>query len=663
MALALGIDTGGTYTDAVLVDYATNQILACNKALTTYYDLAIGIREAMSHVLGNRADEVCLVSISTTLATNAIVEGNGAPVCSLLIGYDQVFDSKADLTVVLGTPYYALIDGGHESNGEERSPLDVTAASRAILEHAKHVAGYAVSGYFGTRNPAHELAVRDLVRELTGKPVTCGHELTSQLDAVRRSVTATLNASLVPLLRDLIASVQSELERHGVHAPLMVVKGDGSLVSAAFAEQRPIETVLSGPAASVVGAQHMGGGGSAVVVDMGGTTTDIAVLQDGRPRLNKEGAQVGRWRTMVEAIDVHTVGLGGDSRVWLDPENDLQIGPRRVIPLSLLGKDYPHIKIELDEQAAHQRLGPDAGEFLVLQRSDWADPSELPAPVAELLRVLRDGPCSVTWVNKLLRHPELYARYLERLERTGIVARSGFTPSDAAHCLGLYQDWDVETARSGAAVLGRRCKMEPLQLCQTVRQHTSRLIAAQIVTKLLHDEGINGEHNVLQDALIRRALDPDNSSQVRCALTLTPAIVAIGAPVSTYFPMVGELLHSRVNIPAYTGVANAIGAVVGGVVMPVRMLVLPEQESAGYRVHTPNEMRHLESLGAALEYAEDQGRALALALARQAGAEDIRLQVQRQDHKAPVGDGWGDDLYIGTDLTVTAIGRPRLAEE
>ncbi|MHB9034458.1 MAG: hydantoinase/oxoprolinase family protein [Anaerolineae bacterium] len=661
MALALGLDTGGTYTDAVLINYETGEVLAQAKALTTRYNLSLGINEAISQVLGDNSDAICLVSISTTLATNAIVEGNGAPVCALLIGYDQVFNPNADLAKILGTPYYALIDGGHESNGEEVCSLDITAASRAILQHAGHVAGFAVSGYFGTRNPAHENAVRDLVVELTGKPVTCGHELTSQLDAVRRAVTATLNASLIPLLSDLVASVQSELHARHIQAPLMVVKGDGSLVSAAFAEQRPIETVLSGPAASVVGAQHLGGEGSAIVVDMGGTTTDIAVLQDGRPRLNKDGAQVGQWRTMVEAIDVHTVGLGGDSRVWLDLEGDLQIGPRRVVPLSLLARQWPFIKDELREQSGYQRLGPDAGEFLLLQRADWADPSSLPAPVAELLDALHDRPRSMTWANQVLRHPELYARYVEQLIRTGVIARSGFTPSDAAHCLGLYQDWDLEAAQLGALVLARRCRMESHQLCQTVRLRTSQFIAAEIISKLLHDEGKNGQHSVLQDALVARALQPDSTAQLHCTLSLASQIVAIGAPVASYFPAVGDLLHSHVHIPTFSGVANAIGAVVGGIVMPVHMLVMPEQDMAGYRVHTPTEMRHLENLTDALEFAEAQGRELAYALAQKAGAEDVRLQVQRKDHQAPVGDGWGDELYISTDLTITAIGRPRLA--
>ncbi|MHB1355897.1 MAG: hydantoinase/oxoprolinase family protein [Anaerolineae bacterium] len=661
MAVALGIDTGGTYTDAVLMDYETNLVLAHAKALTTKYNLSIGIRQAITDVLKLVPAEICLVSLSTTLATNAIVEGNGAPVCTLLIGYDLVFDGQTDLTATLGTKHYALIVGGHEANGDERFSLDVSAASRAIVEYAPFVAGFAVSSYFGTRNPAHEIAVRDLVAQLSGKPVTCGHELSSQLDALRRAVTATLNASLIPLLCDLIAAVRSTLDERGITAPLMVVKGDGSLVSASFASERPIETILSGPAASVVGAQHLGGGGNVVVVDMGGTTTDIAILKDGRPRLNLNGAQVGRWRTMVEAIDVQTVGLGGDSRVCIDSEGELQIGPRRVVPLSLLALQYPQVLAVLREQAGRTRLGPTTGEFLLLQRADWAQETDQPPFVTELLTALKQGPQSVEWVNKLVRHPELYARYLDHMERIGVLTRSGFTPSDAAHCLGLYNAWDPQASELGAAILAKRLQITAHDLCQTVRARTSQQIASEIVAKLLHDDGLNGQHNILQDALVARALHPLQAQQIQCSLTLTSNIVAIGAPVQTYFPAVAEMLHSQVQIPRYAEVANAVGAVVGGVVMAVRLLVEPQADQAGYRVHTPEQVHHLMDLDSAFQFAEDRGRELALALAQKAGANDIRLQVQRCDHRAPLADGWGDDMYIGSEFTVTAIGRPRLA--
>jgi len=336
MSVALCIDTGGTYTDAVLVEYETDQVVATGMALTTKHDLSIGIRKGIDHVLALHPADVRLVSLSSTLATNAIVEGNGAPICALLIGYPDHVKQNANMEQELGTSHYAFIAGGHTTTGEEQEPLDTKAAQEAIQKHAPYVQAFAVSGYFGTRNPEHEITIKHIVQKITGKPVTCGSELTHRLDALRRATTVSLNARLIPLLCDLIDAVQSTMAERHIIAPLMVVKGDGSLMQSSMARERPIETILSGPAASVVGAQHLAGGQDAVVVDMGGTTTDIAVIKSGRPYLNPQGASVGVWRTMVEAIDVHTVGLGGDSRIWLDEEYTLCVGPRRVIPICIL---------------------------------------------------------------------------------------------------------------------------------------------------------------------------------------------------------------------------------------------------------------------------------------------------------------------------------------
>jgi N-methylhydantoinase A/oxoprolinase/acetone carboxylase beta subunit len=369
MAILLGIDTGGTYTDAALFESDTNTILSSAKALTTKHDLAVGIRHSLESVLPDPPPEVRLASLSTTLATNAIVEGQGSPICLLLLGYPTDALDRSRLREALGDDPVVFIGGGHTVSGEEQAPLDLDAARRAIEAHAPRATAFAVSGYFAVRNPTHELAIRRLVREMTDLPVTCGHELTSNLDAPRRALTAALNARLIPLLQGLILAVRDMLTERGIHAPVMVVKGDGSLIRAEVALERPVETILSGPAASVVGARHLSGEDDVFVVDMGGTTTDIALLRDGRPMLDADGATVGGWRTMVEAVAVHTLGLGGDSEVRLDKENGLVVGPQRVVPLSLLIHLHPEMLGILRGQSAGDSTGPYDGRFALRQRS------------------------------------------------------------------------------------------------------------------------------------------------------------------------------------------------------------------------------------------------------------------------------------------------------
>ncbi len=662
MPVALGIDTGGTYTDAALVEYGTNRVLAHAKALTTKHDLAIGIRGAIERVLAAQPAEVCLVSLSTTLATNAIVEGTGAPVCTLLIGYDGVFEAGTDPAQVLGTQRYGFMVGGHLSDGEEQQPLDLPAAERTILEHAPHVAAFAISGYFGTRNPSHELRVKERVAQLTGLPVTCGHELTHKLDAVRRAITVTLNARLIPPLCDLIGAVQRTLTLHGIEAPLMVVKGDGSLMDVAVAIERPVETILSGPAASVVGAQHLAGGGDVVVVDMGGTTTDIAVLADGSPKLSQQGARVGQWRTMVEAVDVHTVGLGGDSRVWLEPGGGLCVGPRRIVPISLLAYEHPEVLAVLYQQT--QRTSkplPNVGDFLLLQRGVDGRDGEHPGFEDELFSALEEGPCSLERVHAIVQHPELYARYLDGLERWGTVVRAGFTPSDAAHVLGLYTSWNREAALLAARLLAARTGWEAERLCEEVLAHTAQRIATEVVTKFLSDDGCNGQPDPIDSYLIARALQPSGQEPLQCDLTLRSAIVALGAPVRTYFPMVANLLHGTLRIPEHTEAANAVGAVAGSVVHRAYILVVPHEEESAFRVHLPDRVQSFASLDEALHYAENEGRSLAYEGALRAGAEEIRVQVARRDQSAPVWGDWGEEVYLGTTLEVSGTGRPRIA--
>ena len=244
MTIALGIDTGGTYTDAVLVNNQTAEILSSAKSLTTRHDLSIGVQKAIQAVLENgqnafSAETVSMVALSTTLATNAIAEGHGAPVCLLLIGYDPKLIRQYRFEHDLVTRDLVFIDGGHDIRGNEIMPLDEKAAEKAIRNRSDHVDAFAVSGYFGALNPTHERHVRQLITRISGLPVTCGHELSTRFNSIKRATTVALNARLIPIIQDLIANVGSVLTQLNITAPLMVVKGDGSLVRARWAMNAP----------------------------------------------------------------------------------------------------------------------------------------------------------------------------------------------------------------------------------------------------------------------------------------------------------------------------------------------------------------------------------------------------------------------------------------
>jgi N-methylhydantoinase A/oxoprolinase/acetone carboxylase beta subunit len=673
VALLLGIDTGGTYTDAVLLD-DDHHVVASAKALTTRHDLAIGVREAIEGVLGGRAGEVRLVSLSTTLATNAIVEGQGNPVGLLMIGFGPEVLERAGLRAALGGDPVAFIPGGHSPLGEEQAPLDIGAARAAIEEQASRVSAFAVASYFAVRNPAHERAVRELVHELTGKPVSCAHELSSELDAPRRALTALLNARLIPLIRDLVVAARSLLAEKGICAPLMVVKGDGSLISAAAALDRPVETILSGPAASVVGARHLSGERDVVVVDMGGTTTDIALLHDGWPVLDHAGATVAGWHTMVEAIAVHTVGLGGDSELAIvgdragvaasrkTPRGDgLVIGPRRVMPLSLLVHLHPGVLDTLRLHAGREPVRDNDGRFALRLRPLDEAHARLGAAEARVWELLEDGPVAI----ERLFDERPSERPLARLVERGLALVAGFTPSDAAHVLGLQEQWSAEAARLGAEIQSRRAQAGDVEaFCRRVVDGVALRGAEAIVDAVLAEEigGAAESGATLGRRLIGRALDRGadfDTPTLHISFSLRRPLVAIGAPAATYFPGVAERLNARLVLPPSAEVSNAVGAAVGGVSQTVAALITAPYEGR-FRVHLKSGIQDFGELEAAARHAAHEAERLARGQAEASGAGDIEVATRRRDRIVKGADG--RDVFIETRVTATATGKPRLAD-
>ncbi|HID28388.1 MAG TPA: hydantoinase/oxoprolinase family protein, partial [Desulfobacterales bacterium] len=274
---------------------------------------------------------------STTFATNAIVEDRGAEAGLILVGYDEIPPEIPRNTRIL------MIPGGHTVSGEERCPLDLNLLKGKLEPFMEGLDAVAVTGFFSVRNPAHELCVAEYIRDRYDLPVVRGHRLSMRLDAFKRATTAWWNARLIPIISNLIHSCRKVLAQKGINAPLMVVRGDGSLMSDRTALERPVETLLSGPAASVIGGKHLSGMQDALIADMGGTTTDMAVLSGGRVLLDPQGATVGRWKTHVEAARIRTIGIGGDSIIEVTSQRSILVGPKRVIPLCMAAEKHPEI--------------------------------------------------------------------------------------------------------------------------------------------------------------------------------------------------------------------------------------------------------------------------------------------------------------------------------
>lgn len=665
MAYFLGVDTGGTYTDAVIVDDAARNVLGKAKSLTTRADLALGIGRAADAALaaaGVRADEIALVSLSTTLATNALVEGQGGRVALVFIGFDAGDLERGGLTEALKGDPVILLDGGHSHAGTEAAALDLARLEAELPALAEQVMGFAVAARFATRNPAHEVAARDLIRRLTGRPVTCSHELSANLNGPKRALTAVLNARLIGMIDRLVAACERHLAAAGIAAPLMVVRGDGALISSAMVRERPIETILSGPAASIVGARWLTGAQDALVSDIGGTTTDIALLKGGLPEIDPEGAEVGGFRTMVEAVAMRTWGLGGDSEVHLQTAGltgGLRLGPRRLMPVSLLATEAGEmVHAALDRALATETAGEFDGRFVVPMGGQAGGLNAREASV--LARITRPMPMAQALTTRI----EVAA--LERLVARGLVMISGVTPSDASHVLGRLDAWDGAAAEKALTLIARRrtgagdrFAPDAATLAQAiVDQLTAQTADCLLEAAFAEDPAFAGQSPA---ALARHPLLAaglrGHSGVVALSARLAVPVIGLGASAPAYYGAVGEKLRCETILPEHAGVANAIGAVVGQVSQRATGLVSSPGEGR-FVAHLPEGLQTFTSQDAALDALEAALRADAGRRARAAGAEDLHITARRDIRAAEVE---GRAMFIEATVTVTASGRPRVA--
>ncbi|MBM3614168.1 MAG: hydantoinase/oxoprolinase family protein [Alphaproteobacteria bacterium] len=665
MAYFLGVDTGGTYTDAVIVDEAADKVIAKAKSLTTRQDLALGIGRAVDAAIegaGIAARDVALVSLSTTLATNALVEGQGGRVALVFIGFDAGDLERGGLVEALKGDPVILLDGGHTHAGTEAASLDIAGLEPQLLELRDSVMGFAVAARFATRNPAHEVAARDAIRCVTGRPVTCSHELSANLNGPKRALTAVLNARLIGMIDRLVTACERHLDQVGIAAPLMVVRGDGALISAAMVRERPIETILSGPAASIVGARWLTGAPDALVSDIGGTTTDVALLRGGLPEIDPAGARVGGFRTMVEAVAMRTTGLGGDSEVHLKTEGllgGLRLGPRRLMPVSLLAVDYGEIvHATLDRALSTETAGEFDGRFVVPIGGNAGGLNAREATV--LARITQAMPMAAALTSRI----EVAA--LERLVARGLVMISGVTPSDASHVMGRLDSWDQSAAQKALTLLarrrngaGERFATGPEPLAQAIiDQLTAQTVDCLLEAAFDEDAAFDGQPSeVLARHPLMTAALKNHRGVVELSARLGVPVIGLGASAPSYYGAVGAALGCEMILPEHAGVANAIGAVVGQVSQKVTGIVTSPAEGR-YVAHMPEGLATFATPTEALDALEAALRAEAESRARAAGAEDLHITPHRDLREVDIE---GRKMFVEASVSVTAAGRPRVA--
>lgn len=412
----LGIDAGGTHTDAVLC--GPEGILAGAKAPTCHEDLPSSVRAALA-ALEKALEErfgpegparlraADRVTVGTTLAVNALVQGRADRVALAL----SAGPGLAPARFAIGDDV-CILPGGLDHRGVEVTPLDTRPLADACAAWKKKgVRAVACVGKFSPRNAAHELAMADVVRAAGLTPV-CGHSLSGELNFPRRIATAYYNAAVARIVDGFLTAVEQSLQAAGIRAPLRLLKADGGAVPAALARQEPVQSVLSGPAASVMGilalCPAVAEDACSVLLDVGGTTTDVALFAQGSPVVDRDGMSVRGRRTLVRSLASLSIGVGGDSLLGVEGQGAkarVHTGPLREGPAMAFGGTRPTLLDALNvcDRERPGSLSGDAAASLrgvaALAGEHGMEPEELAAlavadaldQVAAAVRELVDG--------------------------------------------------------------------------------------------------------------------------------------------------------------------------------------------------------------------------------------------------------------------------------
>ena len=607
--IGIGIDTGGTCTDAVIFDSKSRKVLSWAKALTTKNDLKIGILEAMRGLDEKLLHEADYIALSTTLATNACVEDKGGRAKLVFIGLDP-----RAVTMMKGT--YGLpeisdiyfLDCRIDMSDRKAIPPDWNKFREDVRRDFREFDSVALVQINPQLNGGmFEKQAEEIIKEETGALCVRGYDLFQEINVQKRGATALLNARLMPLVMEFFGSIEASMKEMGLDLNVYVMKSDGTVMGKEYAMRRPVETLLCGPAASVRGAMELTHAEDALVIDMGGTTSDVALIKKGRP-IASDGVKVGQWRTMVKGVDIDTFALGGDTGVLIR-DNDLVLDSRRVIPVSVLAHNYPEVIRGLENIISRYYAFPlKDGLFLLLIKKP-EDISGYTQKEQQIIRFLEDGPLSYLELSDRMGISHQFMD-LKRLEDEGIIMRSGVTPTDAMHLKRDYTEYSAEAAELGIRYLSIQTRMGRDRIVQKIYD----LVIFRLYKNLLHLEfgyemgkDYKDEDRATIEKLAMNIMEHYRAGTVQEYVRPVTCsgfrLIGVGAPTGIFIRDTAALLKTEYSVSEYSGVANAVGAAAGDIITEYTTLIHMDNKG-NYLLSGGDEMCDFASYEKALEEAK-----------------------------------------------------------
>lgn len=666
-SLALGIDVGGSYTDVALLRAGELLWSAKIRAEGRHIDdVAEAVRKAFGELSASAADielnALSRVCVCTTFATNALVERNFQPVALFLIGYPRKLFEQARLSSAeMNCPHAVQIQGGHSRTGDEAHPLDETELREKIADISPKVQALAFSGFYSVRNASHEIRAREIARELASDcPVVCGHELTGDLNAVTRATTTALNAALMPASYRLIEGIRHVLAELGAKCPLFVVRSDGTLMTDFEAMDRPIQMLLSGPAASVAGAAHLlsldgadTGGVPFISVDMGGTTTDIALIEADEMPDSRHETVVGGFRTSVASLPIRTYGLGGDSRVEIDGDI-LRLSNKKAVPLAYL----PKYRSDWEDLLAPEKR-PESIPSILCISEKGRSLQRLTGYLANV--ILREGAVCVDGLTERTGIKTYVDRQIDELMSSGVCDFLTLTPTDALNTIGECRVGCEEVSSHFIKMVeGERENTDslPRRVKHLVSSHLALHILESLVAGSSFYQDLNAKNKIRDgnekidlQPLYERFLRKADDNGFLFSIAIKPLIVGIGAPIESFLPEAAKMIGAKYTVFENGEVAGAIGAAALNRHIRMSILIQYVRGKELYRAYLPDYPKDHHTLELCVDDTKEYMSEYLSRLMNREPAETV-IDCVRKDDVTVLHDG--STYFFATSITFSA---------
>jgi N-methylhydantoinase A/oxoprolinase/acetone carboxylase beta subunit len=600
--------------------------------------MIVGMRNAMEGLILERCfnpKDIKYVGLSTTLATNSILESKGGKVGLITIGWNP----EKDQLMEPAKEYF--VGGGHDVKGKTITGLDESALINAAKELEKIADNIVISGKFSCLYDAHERRAKQILADKIGIPVIATYELTRDIGVYERANTAILNGMLLPVINDFINGVLSLLSRYSVSAHVMMMKGDGTMMRIDTAKLRPVETIMSGPAASIVGGLALSGRSDGMVIDIGSTSTDVACVRDGMPPLGDKGVTILGKVTHVRTMDVHTIALGGDSEISMDAYGDVTLGPRRSVPLASSSMKYPSLKNRMGRDGCVKYLIPHKDRTRTLTGTE--------TQVADFIK--KNAPCKISDISDA--YPKMYTlpTVIDTLLAAGAVIFTSLTPTDLMIVTGRFEMGDKDASEIGLGIFSKNADITDEQLILKVMDRAVMNSGSAILEKIVADEIGDGNIDDISRKIIDAAVGKDTFAAIETKIKLKLPVIGLGGPASAYLTSLKNRLDAEVIIPDHHDIGNAVGTLRSRISETSYAVLIPAKDG-GYEIRSSfSSMMKIMKFDDAVKKAAEMTAADASGNIKKQGGIDIRVHTETKDADAEEFDGIENIIRVSTRAT------------